>query len=109
MSESNAQKKEHYWLVAAEVIHHPAEDASVVSANNFNTVLTTKGPTVGAKDLGRAQAGIQQQLHMATQGREIKVIDVIILSLPYLGEMTAVEFFGEEPAKADVPAAAPVA
>lgn len=100
---TDTNQKEHYYLVAAEVIHHPAADSSQLAANKLNTVLTTKEQVVGAKDLGRAQAGIQQQLHMKTQGREVKVLDVVILTVTHLGYMTATEFFGEDPAKSDAP------
>lgn len=109
MNEKDQAPKRHFWLVAAEVVHHPVQDQTAMSAVKINTVLTTETPAVNAHDLGAAQAKVQQHLHMATQGREIKVVDVVIITLNHMGQMTDKEFFGDDPAESAVPAPTPKA
>lgn len=97
-------EKLYHWLVGGKVMFllGGAED---VSSFEHNTILTNTRPFVTANMIGSAQQAIQLQLFEQAGDPNIKMINVHIQTVNYLGEMSKEEFYTPPPA--DETAAAP--
>lgn len=95
----DAAKKVHYHLVTGHVYFHPKDDTEQVTSALLNAISTTDDGKITVRELGRAQQVLQMQLFQRAGVDSVVVVDVIIGSVSHLGEMTPVEFYGEEAAK----------
>jgi hypothetical protein len=84
----------HYFLVTGQAVFL-RDGSKAVEALVSNTLMITHDHKVRARDIGRVQQGIQMNLHKKMTDQEtkpVKVIDVVIMSIAYLGEMSQREF-----------------
>lgn len=79
----------HFYLCSANVTFMPEEGA--VSHATLSTAIAADEPRVTVRELARAQQGVQISL-FGKLGQEVQVLDVVIMSVSYLGEMTEEEF-----------------
>jgi hypothetical protein len=87
--------KKHYYLVSGEVYFVPkdAETTEDMGSSKLNTTIMTEEPVVTARNLGRATQGLQVLLKQrAGPGADLRIVDVFISNLSYLGHMTEAEF-----------------
>ena len=85
--------KQHYFLLAAQVIY---QKDKLERSRNFNTLITSNTKAVNRAQLGRAQQ--QAQVRYFTEfdsEQKSNVVDVFIQGISYLGEMTEAEFHGD--------------
>ena len=85
--------KQHYFLLAAQVIY---QKDKLERSRNFNILITSNTKTVNRAQLGRAQQ--QAQVRYFTEfdsEQKSNVVDVFIQGVSHLGEMTEAEFHGE--------------
>lgn len=88
------QQSEHYFFVMGEVVFVPAKTKEVKIAR-LNTFITCPEPKVNAKSVGRAQTGLQIQLHKKLSkvvSEPPEVTDVIVHAFSYMGEFTKEQF-----------------
>lgn len=103
--------KYHYYMVSGKCVAYPVDKPEEAGPVHMNAILTTEGigeiPAVTAKDLGKAQQALQIQLHNRMKDEEVKVVDVVLDGLSYLGYMEPEHFLPkvEEGLKAGVKAA----
>ena len=84
-------KKSHYYLLPAEVRY---EVKGVPHLIKFDTLTKKDQPFINMRDLGEAQQASQVRLfrEVIEPTPDVQVMDVCILSVSYLGEMTEEEF-----------------
>lgn len=85
--------KQHYFLLAAQVIY---QKDMLERSRNFNILITSNTKTVNRAQLGRAQQ--QAQVRYFTEfdsEQKSNVVDVFIQGISHLGEMTEAEFHGD--------------
>ena len=85
--------KQHYFLLAAQVIY---QKDKLERSRNFNILITSNTKTVNRAQLGRAQQ--QAQVRYFTEfdnEQKSNVVDVFIQGVSHLGEMTKAEFHGD--------------
>ena len=85
--------KQHYFLLAAQVIY---QKDKLERSRNFNILITSNTKTVNRAQLGRAQQ--QAQVRYFTEfdsEQKSNVVDVFIQGVSHLGEMTEAEFHGD--------------
>ena len=85
--------KQHYFLLAAQVIY---QKDKLERSRNFNILITSDTKTVNRAQLGRAQQ--QAQVRYFTEfddEQKSNVVDVFIQGISHLGEMTEAEFHGD--------------
>lgn len=88
MTEETTQTKQHYYLVAGNVV---IEDDGNVQAIPQNAMIVTDEPHIGVHQLGKAQQALQLSLFKKLNATT-NVVDVLITGIMYLGHMTADEF-----------------
>lgn len=84
--------KKHFYLVSGSVMF-AAEDN--VGSVTLNAVVSNSTPTMAVRQIGRAQQSLQMNFWQKvdpSEAAKTKVLDVVILSVSYLGEMTEEEF-----------------
>lgn len=99
MTQTNGQPKaerRHYFLVAGELVFRTKE-SEVPNAVRMNTVVMSADGKLPAAQIGRAQQALQLHFFQRMQDPELKVVDVVILSLMPLGEFTPEEFNATPP------------
>lgn len=77
----------HYWLVAGNVIIAQGDSAQPVLVS---TTFATEHSELGVYQLGRSQMALQQELFRKLGDNdvsELRVIDVVVTAVSYLGEM----------------------
>lgn len=86
----------HHWIVAGKVTFQTADREGV---GNFehNTVVTNTKNFVTANMIGEAQRRIQIELFQQLGDPNVKVINVHIQTVNYLGAMTKEEFYTSPP------------
>ena len=85
--------KQHYFLLAAQVIY---QKDKLERSRNFNILITSNTKTVNRAQFGRAQQ--QAQVRYFTEfdnEQKSNVVDVFIQGVSHLGEMTEAEFHGD--------------
>ena len=96
MSEAANQEGKYHHLIAGQVMITVSQGDEVgMNAAFLNGVITTKEPVIGAHDLGRAQQTLQMlfmQKIPADQHKDLKIIDVVIMSISPMGYMTDERF-----------------
>jgi hypothetical protein len=83
----------YYHLFAGEVHFHTKESEDSIGSMKVNTMVTTFGPLVTAKDIAVAQQGMQQTFFgRMDKDAEVVVYDVFIISFSTMGKMTQEQF-----------------
>ena len=89
-------KRQHYFLVAGEVMFHlPAKAGqaeSEAAVAHVNTVGTTHDGRIPLVAIGRLQQQLQMQLYKEIGEPDLRIVKVCILSIVPLGQFTAEEF-----------------
>jgi hypothetical protein len=101
----------HHWLVAGKVTFQ-TPDREGVGSFEHNTVVTNTKPHITANMIGEAQRRIQIELFQQLGDPNVKVVNVHMQTVNYLGAMTKEEFYTPPPeqqqeASADETASAP--
>lgn len=90
------EKKSHYFLIAGTLVlqenNLKDEPEKPISQITLNTVITNDRKEFSVAQIAEAQQGLQHNFYQKFEEKNTKVIDVTILSVSYLGEMTAKEF-----------------
>ena len=88
-----SQTKKHYFLVTSEITLLEEETQSS-SITRLNAVIHGDSRQVTGRVLSKAQQAAQMNFHKQVGETSLKIVDVVILNLSYLGEMTEEEFLG---------------
>ena len=88
--------KKHYYLVHGSIVFTDKENENPVKLD-LNAILPTDTQNIDTKALGKAQQNLQLTFRKKMEDPELKVVDVILNSLSYLGCMTHEEFYGDTP------------
>ena len=104
----------HHNLITGEIVFRTS-DSEQVNAIRVNGILLTENQNIGVHGLGKAQQVLQLNFFKKMDDPTLKVADVIILGMTYLGRMTEEEFKAvpegyqqQEMAKEEVAPEAPV-
>lgn len=83
-------KKQHYFLVAGQVIFHTqdGEHGQIM----LNTLASNSERTFPARMLGRAQQALQMRFFQQVNDPTVTVDDVPIYAISYMGYMSEKEF-----------------
>ena len=80
----------HYFLIAGEIVFH--NDGGINSVR-LNAVATSNQSKIPARGVAVAQQACQHAFTQRMDGLEnINILDVVIMSIVYLGEFTQEEF-----------------
>lgn len=94
MSTTENQKEKHHYLIAGQVMLTHGDDEAL-NAVFLNAVITTEEFVIGAHDIGRAQQSLQMLFFKKVPPEDqslIKIVDVVVMSITYLGYMTDERF-----------------
>lgn len=83
-------KKQHYHLYSAKVLYRMSEDQPVTEYP-LNTTIVGDHPYITARQIGRAQQGVQMLL-FKKMGQPVEIIDVFTVAISRLGFMSEAEF-----------------
>jgi hypothetical protein len=100
-----------HYLIAARVMF-TADSREGVGTHDMNLMVTNQRPFVTANMIGQAQQTLQMQLFDLLADPSLKILNVHIASVNYLGEMSKEEFYTaplESEAPAGEAAAEPIA
>lgn len=87
------EPKKHYFLVTSELVLLD-EDMVTTSITRLNAVIHGDSRQVNGRVLSKAQQAAQMNFYKQNGDSKLKVVDVVMLNLSYLGEMTEEEFLG---------------
>lgn len=90
----DANMKFFYFLACGQTVFL-RDGSKVVEVLTSNTLVISETQTVKARDIGRVQQALQMNCHkkMAEQEpKPVKIIDVVIMSISFLGHMSQSEF-----------------
>jgi hypothetical protein len=90
--------KQHYYLVAGKVmffIGDPTQEGNEAATLELNTMITCRNPFVTAKELGKAQQALQLQAVQKINEPNMVFVNVLLISVSYLGHMRPDEFHKE--------------
>ena len=90
-------QKKHHHLVCAEITFSVPNEKENLSTVKVNGVLLTKKKGIAMIDIGKAQQVAQQTFANSLGGREINLLDVVIIAISYLGEFTETEWKATPP------------
>lgn len=83
----------YYHLFAGKVKYHTKANEDVIYEMDINTMVTTFGPLVTAKDISVAQQGMQQTFFgRVGNSDDVVMYDVFILGFSTMGKMTQEQF-----------------
>lgn len=85
-------KHYHYWLASTQLLTKESAESTQVSSLFMNAIAKTPEKTVSTQVLGNIQKNVQMQYRNVVQEAESVVLDVVIMSISYLGYMTDDEF-----------------
>jgi hypothetical protein len=101
MQASSRGKKSHFYLAAGKVVFQDPSQDNQMGAIELNVLLSCKEQAVPARQLGRAQQSLQIKMFERFEDPNLKIIDVFVYAISYLGHMTEEEF--SRPAEAVAP------
>lgn len=84
-------EKAHHFLVSAIILFTSNETPAVMSMP-LNCAVTQKTKDLPVQSIARMQQAAQMQFHNRHQDGSLKIIDVVINNIMYVGEMTQEEF-----------------
>lgn len=83
--------KKHHFLITGEIVFR-ARNSEDVNAIRTNAVLLTEDTIINVAAIGKSQQLLQLNFHKKMSDDNIEVLDVVILNLSYLGNMSEAEF-----------------
>lgn len=85
-------KRQHWFIACAEItfVHGDGENTGIT---RLNSMMKSDKQAVGVEMLGRAQQAAQLQLLKNLNDPGINVLNVVFVSICYLGHMTEKEFY----------------
>lgn len=83
-------KKLHHYLIAGNVVIDAGEGS--IQAVPTNAMIVSETRELAAHQIGKAQQALQIQLSKKLDDAPVKMVDVIITNLMYLGHMTSETF-----------------
>lgn len=87
--QTTEQARYHHYLVAGNVVF--ADDQGNIQAIPQNAMLVTESQNLGVQQIGKAQQALQMTFTQKL-GQPVKIVEVLIFGLAYLGHMTEAEF-----------------
>lgn len=93
---AKASPRVHHWLVAGKILFTTGEEAEVGSFEH-NTMITNTKNFVTANMIGVAQQQLQMELFSKLQDPTMKIVNVHIATVNYLGAMSKEEFYTPPP------------
>jgi len=88
--------KKHYFLIAGQVIYQPLntkdQPENPLGVMTLNTLVTTDEMLFRVRDIAKAQQGLQKQFYETVQDNTIKIVNVILVNVSYLGLMEQEDF-----------------
>jgi hypothetical protein len=93
------QVARHHWLVSGKVIFLSGDEGNEAGNFEHNTVITNTGKIVTARMIGQAQQMLQMELFKQLPDPRLKIVNVHIQGVHYLGEMTKDQFYTPPPAE----------
>lgn len=84
-------QKHHYYLVAAELVFLEEESENPCGMR-INAAIHGDSRLITSRILAKAQQAVQMNFHKRMENPALKVVDVVILNITYLGEMTEEAF-----------------
>jgi hypothetical protein len=100
--ENSTMSAKHYWLVAGNVL--AAGPKGQIGQKGLNTLVRTTQPFFAREDMAAAQDGLMRRFVSETpQEKGGKIVDVFLLSVSHLGEMTEEQFEGSFATEAGEP------
>lgn len=91
--------RQHYYLVTGKVVFFigdPSKEGNEAATLELNTTIITREQRVTAKDLGKAQQGLQLQAVQKIQEPNMTFVNVILGAISYLGHMRPEEFMPQQ-------------
>ena len=87
-----SKKRQHWFIACAEVtfVHGDGENTGIT---RLNSMIKSDQQAVGVQLLGRAQQAVQLQLHKNLNDPGLNVLNVVFISISYLGHMTEQDFY----------------
>lgn len=98
--------RKHHWLVAAKVTFIRADENEAHSFEH-NITITNDRNFVTANMIGQAQQGVNLALFEQCPDPTMKIVNVHIQNISYLGCMAQDEFYTPPPAEEAAPAGEP--
>lgn len=86
------EESKHHFLIAGELVF-TQEGNDEVNAIRVNGVLLTDQTNLPVASLGKAQQVLQANFYERMKGQKVDVVDVILINITYLGQMTQEEFY----------------
>lgn len=80
----------HYFLACCELSFVTGESETGIT--RLNSVIRSETTAIGVLAMGRAQQAAQMQLIKNLNDPKIQVLNVVFISISYLGEQTDEEF-----------------
>lgn len=96
---SKRVERKHHWLFSARVVFTTGESDGATTLG-INLTLTNTKPFVTANMIGKAQQTVQAQTFEKVGDPQLRFVNVEIVGINYLGEMSAEEFYTAPPAEA---------
>lgn len=90
---STADPQFHFWLVAGQVVFTNGSDE--IQSLPVTSTFATDKQELGIYQLGKAQQALQQEMFRKlgdTDVSQLTVVDVLLLALTHLGQMTPAQF-----------------
>ena len=88
--------KQHFFMITGNVIYQPLaaanEPDNPMGAMALNAVIKSDTTTFPVSSIARAQQNLQHHFYQKTQDNALKIVDVILTNVCYLGHMTDEEF-----------------
>lgn len=103
MSNPNKQSI-HWWVITGQVMFRKDKDSDA-QVQVLNGLINAEQNKFTQPMLEASQRRLQMHLHERTTPIVMEILDVCILQISYLGQMTRDEFMGDN--KAEVVVAAP--
>lgn len=90
-------KRDHYHLVAGEVLFADPSQDNALGSIKLNTMIVTPDGNVTVRHIGKAQQTLQMLMFQKLEDPNLKVMDVFIMGVSPLGRMTEKEFTKDPP------------
>lgn len=92
--------KLYHYLVSAELMFF-CDDREGAGTHKMNLTITNDKPFVTANMIGKAQQTLQMQLFETLSDPSLKIVNVHLAGIDYLGEMSKEEFYTPPPESAE--------
>jgi hypothetical protein len=92
LTDETTNENPHFHLAAGEILFHETGNDAAAGSVRLNAMLVTQTANITASDIGRVQQALQLNFFQKTGDAAITIVDVVLLNLSYLGQMTQEEF-----------------